>query len=850
MKPSAACRRRFILLASMVGALVLLVSCSDDPAGPDEVTIRALTLDKDSAAPGEALVITGLTANDAAADSLTVEIDGLFAPAVRGAGLSLVTAAPLYLGNDRWPSPPADAVDVTVRIDGVLKYRLSGALQITELTEAPGTAAAIEAPLAAAAADLAEVRLLLEHDGTIQDQYLSAFLAALEALISGEDESSLASSLAAAAEDPAQAKLLDALLAQCGVTEYVTGLAALTAQMKTAVADKAAPPTQPFWSTGADDYILARDMQLYCVMKLFADEVIASTTTTFNLLVGTISGALGLADVDVPFVQVVMAGLTLVDFTLRHLMVSAMPAHIDSITIDLAELAMAPGDTTQSILTITASNVPVPLTLQEMIADVLQALGLPGSNHPSFLVNLLNFLLTTTQNEIAAYAGSHPDANLDADLLALVPSMTWMADAENWDLWNLATATPGLIAALDDRPEWRAKDDVFGEAALYVTPAAGAGVVLWNLPIGFTYAGGSFGNDMTPSATVHVMIAEELGLEVSFPALISSAGAASVDVHAGDRENDGSITGLPDIEVEVTVIGGTPGVSNGRTNANGNYSLVIAPDAGVNQVDVFVTVVDAVRGRGDTQQVTARVYCDGSGCGCPNTSLCESGIVSIDGLYGAPMDPYGSYLLESECGSISGAISNGYGSARTDGSYGFASCSASFDVSAFPRFTGSIAKANWEDSVVIFPEDENLLNTMGYLTGTVRISFSGNVGNYEGYENQSVGGVRVRGMQRVDTGEDLDFKAYILENGYQDYPQGTYTFELKADCLFGQLMYSIGLDTSVWANSWGPIDEDHLTSGHSNIQITCEWLGITGVYRNDGTPVTGYTIATCSGTSY
>ncbi|MFN8186258.1 MAG: hypothetical protein U0R69_04185 [Gaiellales bacterium] len=127
------------------------------------------------------------------------------------------------------------------------------------------------------------------------------------------------------------------------------------------------------------DAALAHKMQVYEQVKLFGEQVIAATSSTWSTYLGTAAGALNLV-FNIPAARVpaaiigVVLGLT--DFTLNKIVLGLMPARISSLDLAVANPTPKPGEATNATLDLEVVNDPPQIGIQ----DVTSALA--GSRRP------------------------------------------------------------------------------------------------------------------------------------------------------------------------------------------------------------------------------------------------------------------------------------------------------------------------------------------------------------------------------------------------------------------------------------------------------------------------------------
>ncbi len=685
MRPALDSRLDVCILLVLVIGLALAGSCSNS-AGPGRDSIASLSVSPASGPPGTVVRITGYDASGAAPDRLSLSVGGRPAPVVVDAG-GLLAAVPLFVDSAGSAAPPAGALDLVLRRDGVVVGTAEGALTVEPLPPPTRSLREARSSLQAVAAALdTTIGAFITGAGT-QEQYFVAVMAGLDSLVSGADSLSLGPALDALAADSALA-LVDAVLDAAGVLEGLEEMAVQLAQVSAGAAAGGAAgrwpggaatrsmggtPSRAAQTTRLLDQDLARRMQFYVVVQEFGSTVVSQTGATFGQTVGLVAAALGIA-VNVPHVAVVSVVLAFIDYVVNKMVVGALPAKIESMDLVLPTDTIAPGDTTTARISITAANVPPTLTLQELVSNVLTALGAAGSGGPSLdsfkdiLENTANFFLGTMQGVIASYSAAHPELNLDVDLATTMPALSWTADIDDPHLVQCQSLTPSIVTGMTSSPNWRADSTRYGEGRIYAMPATGSEAVLITLPPGFSYSGGAFGLDATPTPTRSLWVMPNLVLTASLPSPIDPGGAAVLDCTAGYRRRDGTIDHHSGIDISLSVTGGTAEETSGTTDANGRFTTVIHADQpGATAIDVVVRADGAGGSHAEARANAAVSSCDPNASASGNASVVYEGPYNDQGGYyhlditvscSAGLDP--AYVLVSLIGRVNSGVYDWY----------------------------------------------------------------------------------------------------------------------------------------------------------------------------------------------
>ncbi|MEQ9399105.1 MAG: hypothetical protein RJQ04_08020 [Longimicrobiales bacterium] len=587
--------------------------------------------------PGAVGALEGVSV--APSGQVAVTVQGRPAPAVLSGG-TLLVALPLFVGPDGWPAPPADPADVMVFENGVPVAWARGAVAVAPMPDAPGSGLRAQDAMRGAAAALDRLAVQAAPDSE-DEAWAFAAAAALGALADSDDARSLGGVLATA--DPATRRLVDAWLASSGVLEllerYAEGLAVVAGAPATTPGSggRAAPLAMPEAIPSA---LLAERMQLYEVVKLLGEVVIAETSSEFGTYVGLAAGALGLVEVPAVAAAGIVGGiLAVADFVTNKLLVGLLPATVDDLTLSLASTTLAPGQETIADVRVAASNAPPGIGIQDIVSQTLAVLGPfagggPAQSFEDVLVGVANFFLGVMQSALAAYSAEHPELNLDLSVTS-VPDLAWEASVFDPALAEPLTLTPEVIAPVPGALQWRASDDVFGQGRIFVRTGTGPDAILLDLPPGIDYTGGAFGNDVVQSDPVLVEVVGDLTLEVDFAETIAVDGINVLEARTGYLDASGDPVWTGGIDIELVLDGGVAQSTQGVSDADGRFITLVQLAPSSDQVIVSVTATDAA-GQSVTRTVEAEVEADAPAFVIPRRNSTRSFVSPMSARAQAP----------------------------------------------------------------------------------------------------------------------------------------------------------------------------------------------------------------------
>jgi len=594
--PEARRGRPLVRRAATILALAVPVACtSATPTDPLDELPDVLHLEQPSLPSGSVSVLSGWSVADGAALELT--IGSLAAPVNRLPDGTLLAGVPFFE-----PAPPPNALDLLLTVDGEPVARGVSALTVLPAPAAPGSAEVALTDLEDIATAWRAIGTTMSEPG-VEDGWMSAALGALEVLLTSDEPGSLRSVLAEA--DPASKQMIDAWFASSGVLDalqqYGARLETITASMESD--DGSAPPQRAPGDVGSrlPANTLAKRMQLQAVAAQLGQTVIAETSTEFGAYVGTAMGVLGLFG-SVPgatVASVTGALLGVVDFVVNKLVVGLLPSTIDEVLLEIENTNLVPGDETIAFVRIQASNTPPPISLQDVISQTVSLLGMaPGGeaarNMEDVVASVAQFYILTMQSLIAAYAGAHPELNMDVTL-ASVPHMVWWANVLDGSLMTPVTTAPEIVTPLVGAIDWRADGDV-GEATVYVRTATGPSSHRLTLPAGILYTGGAFGENAAQSNEVTLRVGGPIVLEVDFAETIARDGFNALEARAGYERGDGTIAWTEGIWIELTVDGGVVETIASSTDADGQFVTLARLDPGSERIVITVEASDDAGG--------------------------------------------------------------------------------------------------------------------------------------------------------------------------------------------------------------------------------------------------------------
>ncbi len=541
-----------------------------------------------------------------------IRVGGQTAPTVLNARHEALMRLPLFYDEGtQWAAPPAGPQDVEIFCNGSLWATLPAAITITELPPAPGTTESMVAEYQQIVADYKALTEALAPTPGILRQLFTATFAALEEVVEGDDPSSLLAQLEQLkATEPDVLALMDAVYAVDGTDKVV---AAYRDHIQTMSTEVAAPtPVTPATTSrsiepkgglvfelpfpiSVSDADLAQLMRAHDGVEAFAKDFIAPTAESF----GTFEGLLSLV-VKSKLAATINAVLSMLDYILNKLVVSAMPSSLDAIDLMGVPPLLDNSAVTSSQFTVRASNVPEVLTITDIASAIIMTIGLsdvPGASASEEVLDWTKLLqekleevgklfLETLSKFLKELAKEPGGFEFDLDALAIVPQMRFEAEGETPELYVLYPQGSQVIKPLPDQLQWEASDIYWGSAHVWVTPAAGA-----------------FGPQTTESEHIRVQVGELALILEDYSVIVPEGGTTSVGVKLSNAPPD--VEGPVEVaanwiagDADITVTSPLPMVFDDSNWSDFQYiTLAAAEDDDQDDDDAAVvvsTVVDAV----------------------------------------------------------------------------------------------------------------------------------------------------------------------------------------------------------------------------------------------------------------
>jgi len=357
------------------------------------------------------------------------------------------------------------------------------------------------------------------------------------------------------------------------------------------------------------DEQLAYKMQMYVVIREFGRTVIAPTAKNYAIA----TGALGLIG-NIPIASVISASLSVIDFVVNKFVISALPAKLDSLRIRVAQDTIFVGEQTNATVTVYAANDPQAVTIQDMVAQILNAIGLKASlqgpqainaldDLKDVMLNVANYMLGLYQTGLSDYAGKHPELNLDIAVFTM-PQLRWQAQITDTKFLDVKTHTPTLMQPVPNVVNWQADLNNSGEGRIFAQTTSGGATVIPQPP-GFAYSAGAFGEDVAAAPAISVWTTKKLAMVVDFSPQISQGGANVLGVTAGHLDTAGTLVPDQGIKIDLFTIGGAADPVSGFTDANGQFNSVISLNPLTDTVTVHITATNTIDGAIAKDTVTA-----------------------------------------------------------------------------------------------------------------------------------------------------------------------------------------------------------------------------------------------------
>ena len=473
------------------------------PPPPGEITLDPST------APAASMVkVDGLELDACPLRTSEIRVAGQTAPTVLNARHEALMRLPLFYDEGtQWAAPPAGPQDVEIFCNGSLWATLPRAITITELPPAPGTTEAIVADYRQIAADYKSLAESLAPTPGIQQQLFTAIFAALEEILSGTNENSLPVLLANLNQtEPDVLALMDAMYAIGDIDETTATFRERMQQWRgeaeasvsasstlPVVPPQSGPPgSAPLGFAPKDNVLILKPpvvmsdtalsvaMYLYDDIREFSEGFIADTASQFSTVAGAIS-----IFIKSKHLAAANAVLFFLDYVMNKLVVSALPATLNTIDFRIETNQLANSEVTASDFKLHARNIPALLTITDITSVILNTIGVAGSQRfpGDEAVSWLNALeealpatvkygLETLDREFKQYADSIPGGfAYDLEAFAIVPLMRFEAVAETRELYKMYPDHTNVVSPLPAQLEWQASETAWGSAEVFITPA-------------------------------------------------------------------------------------------------------------------------------------------------------------------------------------------------------------------------------------------------------------------------------------------------------------------------------------------------------------------------------------------
>lgn len=598
----ARCRRLAMGLC-VAGASLLASACATELSTDPEVQLPGVKLTPAEAPPGAIVVLESTVLGQPRAN-LAVRIDDHLAPIRWSDDGEALLAVPMLAAGPAGTTPPAGRVAVTIVDDhDEIVARSEGAFTVIAMQPSPGSTDTLLAAFGEISSGIAAFGVGTDADTTEFDVYAGAVLAALDSLLTGPGEESLASRLEELHDSaPETRALLDAVLAQSGLIESTRRWAEAVRGLESvdgASLEQRQAPLAAVELTDSD-LDLARRMQFHTVTRLIGETVIGETAAEYGASVGAATGILGIAVSGIPVAGQIGAVLTVADFVLNKVVLGLFPSRLTALDLVLEHDRLSPGDTTFARLDIEARNEPPETTLLGLL-DFLSATGNLGGNASDLelrqfreaLEKLAEYVQDKIEGALIRFAMDDLGLNIDPSF-SVVPELVWTSVALNPRLFDLQTHTPDIIVPVDGELNWHAAGPTQGEGRIYARTAIGDDAVLIDLPPGLTYTGGAFGEEVVGTETRSVFVQGDLVLEVDFTDTLQDDDVAALEVRAGHLGVDDEPIWEPGIDIQLLVDGGTVADESGVTDADGQFITLAQLLPGSDRIIITVVASDAL----------------------------------------------------------------------------------------------------------------------------------------------------------------------------------------------------------------------------------------------------------------
>ncbi len=584
------------LLFPLLALVLVLVTCSKDtnPTGSDGDIQPpvSLALTPLSGTPASVASITGYMVDTSRAAEIVVQVGGEAAPYYVNEDQSVTFMVPLFLDSTGWPAPPDTPVKVEILLnDSVVAVSDSG-YSVLPLPHAPGTTAEIHQ----AAEDVVVALENLWSVLPVTDESQRVVRQAVTEMMAGpvrEGDSSLAAIVNGTSSlwqgEAPDLELVDAIMASSGVLDIYTALADGLNRSRDSVAAKMGPNSNLYCRGDGADMDLACQMQIYVLLRDYTETFVIPTANTYNNTVGLVAGLASISGVGtLPglVAEVIGALLTVESFIMDKIVVATLPSHIVTFLMTSEGDTIAVDDFTSTRLFLSAGNTPVPITVNDIVTQLLATLpflnGQPTQEFGAVLLRAAQFVINQYRDMLQTYEATHP-GTFDDIALTSIPSMVFgPVEITHDSLVQLFSEDPSVAAPAEAEMEWQGI--ARGQTSVRVFTRPGGIKVANDYMFLTSYTGGAFGESSaaTDSRTITVgrpgaltvlieglPSGEDADVAVHYPDGVSStdltatttlneldAGVYTVAASEVETANDGPYVGVPASQM-VEVIGDT-----------------------------------------------------------------------------------------------------------------------------------------------------------------------------------------------------------------------------------------------------------------------------------------------------
>ena len=595
--------RAVVVLASGAAACFAMV-CSESggPHAPDVVT---LSVTPSSVSPGALIKATGFGAGFSTGD-IVVEIGGRFSPTNADSDGCLYCAVPLFLNDSGGMEIPNGPADLIVRRSDKVIGEAMDALTITELPDADGSLEHLAAGLDEVLTGLDAIFGSFVQRPGVQEQYVFAFMAAMDSLLHG-GENSLASALAAIPEGSLEERLGDYIASSSGLDDFVNAWAdyvgSLAGDLEASGGFKRATAKTTDQMSDED---LARMMEFYTIVQRVAGLKVGPSSQAVRGAIGQIEALLGSSGQDVDHLEVSSRVHNFFTDFAFHLLPATLPAQLDTFDLEVLRESISPGDTTETRIFLTASNDPPAMDFDELIdhvvANLCDSLTAPTAQQVrARLEQQATLLYGEMTAAVASYAAQYPELELNPSLTERVDDMFWSVDVTSPLLYERKSDPDDIVMPCATVMEWYALEDVGGTVVLTVaTSTSPNGWLLPQMPGVAPYLG-SFG-DVTKTSSRGVLQVDRGTLKISAaiaPSKIPSGRTGRLNVQARYHTESDSV---PADDVAISLSPSNCGVdpTGGTTDAEGVFGSTVTPTG-----DMISVTVSAIGVGGSSASATA-----------------------------------------------------------------------------------------------------------------------------------------------------------------------------------------------------------------------------------------------------